>query len=84
MESPGVMFIEMAQDWLNELRQDPTKAWLFESQQKELTSFGDVRAQQLGASGISEDLRVGYELGLQTMRALIKTSAVVHRVKLDF
>jgi hypothetical protein len=83
MESPGVMFIEMAQDWLKELKDDPQRAWLFESQQSELTSFGDVRAQQLGATGISEDFRVGYELGLQTMRALIKTNVAAQNAKID-
>jgi hypothetical protein len=39
------MFIEMAADSF----QDFPK-WLRESQQQELTSFGDVRAQKLGAT----------------------------------
>ena len=84
MEAPGVMFIEMAQDWLKELKEDPQRAWLFESQQRELTSFGEERLRQLGASGLTDDVRIAYELGLQTMRALVKTSAVAQSIKLDF
>ena len=69
MLSPSVMFIEMGMDGLKKV-----PAWLSESQQKELSSFGDSRAQQIGASGLSEDFRKGYELGLATARAVIAMS----------
>lgn len=69
MISPSVMWIEAAQDMLKSLS-DATR----EGQQRELTSFGDARAQQLGASGLSDDFRKGYELGLQTMRVCVATS----------
>ena len=72
MLSPAVMFIESAADSLKD-----TPEWLRESQQKELTSFGDSRAQQIGASGLSDDFRKGYELGLQTARSVIAVSAVL-------
>ena len=66
MQSPAVMFIEAAVDSFKDVPQ-----WLRESQQKELTSFGDARAQRLGATGLSEDFRKGYELGLDTARAIL-------------
>jgi len=69
MLSPAAMFIEMGADGLKSL-----PAWLAESQRMELRSFGDVRAQQLGATGLSDDLVKGYELGLATARALIASS----------
>lgn len=69
MISPSVMFIEMGQDHLKSLPD-----WLKESQQKELTSFGDYRAREVGATGLSDDFRKGYELGLSTARAIIATS----------
>lgn len=69
MISPSVMWIEAAKDMLNGLSETQK-----ESQQKELTSFGDSRAQQLGATGLSDDFRRGYELGLQTMRVCIATT----------
>jgi hypothetical protein len=69
MISPSVMFIEMGADGLKTVPD-----WLSNAQRKELHSFGDVRAQALGATGLSEDFQKGYELGLATARAVIATS----------
>lgn len=60
---PAAMFIESAADALPKLEK-----WIRDDQQKELSSFGDVRAQRLGATGLSDDFRKGYELGLQVGR----------------
>jgi hypothetical protein len=67
--APSVMFIEMAQDSLHNA--DPR---MLASQEAELKSFGDVRAQEIGAKGISSDLRIGYMLGLQTARMILASS----------
>jgi hypothetical protein len=75
MISPAVMFIESAADSLK--RKDPKQQWLFDSQQKELTSFGDERAKELHATGISDDFRKGYELGLQTARVILAGSVAL-------
>lgn len=66
MQSPSVMFIEMAAAMLKDV-----PVFIQQSQRKELRSFGDTRAKAIGASGISDDFRVGYELGLQTARVLL-------------
>jgi hypothetical protein len=66
------MMIESAVDTFKDLPQ-----WLRESQQRELTSFGDVRAQQLGATGLSDDFRKGYELGLNTARTMLLGSVIL-------
>lgn len=60
---PAAMFIESAADEVPKLEQ-----WIRDDQQKELSSFGDARAKQLGATGLSDDFRKGYELGLQVGR----------------
>jgi hypothetical protein len=73
MLSPSVMFIESAVDSFKDPKFDQLKA----SQQKELTSFGDYRAQQLGATGLSDDFRKGYELGLSTARVILAGSAAL-------
>lgn len=72
MLSPSVMMIEAAVDSFKDLPD-----WLRESQQKELTSFGDYRAQRLGATGLSGDFRKGYELGLNTARTVLAMSAAL-------
>jgi len=72
------MFIETAAESLGGLQ-----AWVREDQQKELGSFGDARAQQLGASGLSADFRKGYELGLQTARILLSTMPEAIEAKVD-
>lgn len=66
MVYPSVMFLEMAKDTLKAI--PPEKIELLK---KALTSFGDTRAQEMGASGISQDLIVGYLLGLTTMRVVV-------------
>lgn len=69
MVAPAVIFIEMGADGLFSVSE-----FIRDSQLKELRSFGDVRAQMIGASGLSEDFKRGYELGLATARAVIATS----------
>lgn len=73
MQSPPVMFIESAVDTFKSLPD-----WIRQSQQRELTSFGDVRAQEFGANGLSNDFRKGYELGLQTARVVIMGSVEIN------
>ncbi|MGH3430886.1 MAG: hypothetical protein ACRDQZ_25510 [Mycobacteriales bacterium] len=75
MQSPSAMFIESAAD---RLREPGGISWLRGSQQKELTSFGDARARELGASGVSDDFRKGYELGLETARVVIRGSMALN------
>jgi hypothetical protein len=72
MQIPAVMFIESAADSIPNLDRAARG-----DQQEELTSFGDVRAQAIGASGLSKDFRAGYELGLQTARVIISESAAL-------
>ena len=72
MLSPAAMMIEAAADALPNVKQS-----MRDSQQRELSSFGDVRAQKLGASGLSDDFRKGYELGLQTARTVLAGSPLL-------
>jgi hypothetical protein len=72
MQSPAAMFIESAADSLKTVSK-----WLRESQLKELQSFGDTRAQALGATGVTPDFQKGYELGLQTARTIIAGSPAI-------
>lgn len=65
MLSPPAMFLEAAQGQLS-LR----PSWLVESQLHELRGFGDQRAKQIGASGLSTDFIKGYEFGLEVARAV--------------
>lgn len=69
MIAPSAMFIEMGADMLGTVP-EPVAT----SQLKELQSFGDHRAQLLGATGLSADFQKGYELGLSTARAVIAMS----------
>lgn len=48
-----------------------------EIQRRELTTIGDARAREYGATGLSEDFVVGVELGLATARALLAGSPEV-------
>jgi hypothetical protein len=48
-----------------------------EMQRKELIVIGTKRAQEYGASGLTVDFVVGYELGLATARAIIRGGAEV-------
>jgi hypothetical protein len=77
--SPSVMMIEMAADDLK--NRDPL---LVQSQIRELSSFGDTRAQRLGATGMSIDFAKGYELGLQTARILIRGNVNAVKAKVEF
>lgn len=70
MLSPAAMFIEAAAESLIKKEHAPPE-WIQESQLKELHSFGDTRAQELGASGVTKDFEKGYELGLQVARTIL-------------
>ena len=75
MLSPPVMMIEMAADSLKDVPE-----WLQDSQRRELYSFGPGRASKLGAT-LSDDFRIGYELGLATARTILRGSAVLALAK---
>jgi hypothetical protein len=75
MIAPAVMFIEMAIDVMK--NPDIMPDWLRDSQRKELASLGPLRAQKAGASGLTDDFRAGYELGLATARVLLAQSAAL-------
>ena len=45
-----------------------------EDQRKEFVDIGVKRAREYGASGLTVDLILGYELGLPTARAMIAQS----------
>ena len=79
MVIPAAMFIEMAASALPGVPPDAADA-----QRKELQSFGDTRAQRIGASGLSSDFVRGYELGLQTARAYLAGVPAVVEGRLDF
>lgn len=70
MQVPSVMFMEMAVDSFKD-------KVLEEDELKELQSFGDARAQQLGASGLSTDFQKGYLLGLNTARVVLVGSVAL-------
>jgi hypothetical protein len=69
--APSVMLIEVAATQLVSL---PPMARA--SQLRELQNFGEVRARSLGATGLSPDFRLGYELGLQTARMYLSMNPV--------
>ena len=79
MVSPAVMFIETAADSLKD-----RQPWLVASQLSELQSFGDERAEEIGATGLTDDFKKGYELGLQTARVLLMgmPAAVLNKVEI--
>jgi hypothetical protein len=54
------------------------------AQRKELHSFGDQRAQDIGASGISKDFQIGYELGLQAARQFLAGDPEAVIAKVNF
>jgi len=74
MLSPNAENIETASD---QLKGKQIPDFISKSQLKELGSYGDVRAQSLGASGLSKDFQAGYELGLQTARVVISQSVTL-------
>jgi hypothetical protein len=69
MVIPAAMFIEMAAQALVYGAEGDAAA--IASEKKELASFGDSRAQSLGATGLSNDFQLGYLLGLETARVLL-------------
>lgn len=69
MQIPATMVIESAADSLATLSD-----FVRIDQLKELASFGAVRAQKIGASGLSDDFKFGYELGLQVARTVLVTN----------
>lgn len=69
MQAPAAMFIEAAADQLK--KYDITPNWIKQAQRKELTAFGSARAQELKATGLTEDFVIGYELGLETARVIL-------------
>jgi hypothetical protein len=75
---PAAMFIESAADSLPRLT-DFVKT----DQLKELASFGDVRAQRIGATGLSEDFKIGYTLGLQVARTLLAQNVTLLMAKIN-
>lgn len=46
-----------------------------EIQRKEFRTIGEARAKQYGASGLTEDFIVGYELAMATARSMLAGSA---------
>lgn len=72
MQIPAAMYIESAADSISTLTD-----FVRTDQQKELSSFGDVRAQRIGATGLSGDFRSGYQLGLQVARTMLAGSAIL-------
>ena len=72
MIAPNVEQIEGAADQLKTLT-----PFIHDAQLAELTSFGAERAKDIGASGLSDDFKCGYELGLQTARAVISGSVAL-------
>jgi hypothetical protein len=77
MQIPAAMFIESAADSLAKLSEN-----IKVDQEKELSSFGDVRAQAIGASGLSKDFTTGYALGLQTARTLLFLNMTLRKARI--
>ena len=67
---PAAMNIESAADSMRTL--DPR---IVEDQLQELDSFGATRLQSLGMTGLSDDVRLAYTLGLQVARTVVASSA---------
>lgn len=76
---PNAEQIEGAADSL--VKGGPT--WGRADQQKELDSFGAERAKTLGASGLSDDFRRGYELGIQAARTVVAGSVIIAIKNID-
>lgn len=77
MQAPSVMFIEAGADTYLKRGNSNMPPWLRDSQRQELQSFGDQRAKDLGATGLSADFQIGYELGLATARTMLTLSVVL-------
>jgi hypothetical protein len=78
MQVPAAMFIESAADTLKALPE-----WIRTDEVKELRSFGDARAKQLGATGVSTDFEAGYVLGLQVARVILATNIALEKAGVD-
>lgn len=80
MISPAVMFIETAANTLKNMDQsDPIRS----SQYHELQSFGNERAKRMGATGLSDDFMLGYTLGIETARVLLKMMPAAVQAKIE-
>ena len=76
MLAPNAEQIETAAEQLKRLRLEANGILL--SQYKELKAFGPTRANEIGAlEGLSSDLALGYELGLQVARVVISQSIAI-------
>lgn len=78
MMAPPAALIEAASDALAKV-----PPFIRTAQQKELAEFGDTKAKEWGATGISADFQIGYELGLQTARVVIETNPKVVQAGLE-
>lgn len=72
MTAPSVLLIEMAADVLCSRHQTEGERFIRHSQSRELQTFGDGRAKKLGASGLSDDFKLGYALGMETARMYLQ------------
>ena len=82
MLAPSVMMIEIAIDaYFKHTENMPD--FIKKSQLKELHALGDERAQEIGATGLSNDLNKGYELGLATARIIIQGSVALIKAGVD-
>lgn len=68
MMAPSAMLIEAAAQSVK----GSDNGEILVQQDRELTAFGGKRAQALGASGLSDDFRLGYMLGLATARTALR------------
>ena len=84
MEVPATGFIEMACSALKRMRLDPQSKKGLDLQQKELGALGVGRVEAIGASGLTKDFCVGYELGLQTARVFLRQDPAAASLGLPF
>jgi hypothetical protein len=68
---PAEILEEAADSW------DEDSNPIMKAQVAELNSFGAVRAEKLGATGLSPDFVLGYQFGLQVARTMIMQSAAI-------
>ncbi|HVI10204.1 MAG TPA: hypothetical protein VND65_18080 [Candidatus Binatia bacterium] len=74
MQAPSAQQIESAAD---QLLQRKVPEFISNSQRAELIAFGDARAKAIGASGVTRDFIIAYELGLQTGRTVLAMSGAL-------
>lgn len=70
MQAPNCEEIEIAADTFGQVDE-----LVRISQVKELETAGEHLAKDLGASGLSKDFKIGYELGLQAARVTLAGNA---------